>query len=238
MKTTISIFFLFAFIFCIETKADDCSVEGRVINDFGNPVSNAEVYFGGAYTDDVDSIIVINKPEDSGNFILRRTCSSNFYYLFVTSAIDRLNSITPIEPPFTMHEGKNKSFPSLAGVKITKQNANVGDIKIQTVYQKVKFNFLNELGEKLLPSFEDAANVRFTVRNQKGQLGGTTNLSREDAFNNSFVSMNLPEGKWIVEIELKRGKGKTLHPDKLVEISRNDNSSLEITLNMSKRKYN
>jgi hypothetical protein len=186
--------------------------------------------------DDVDSIVVVNKPDDAGVFNLKRACSENPFYFFLTSAIDRTNSVVPVEPPFVMQEGKTKDFPVLAGIKMTKQNADVGDIKIQTVYRRIKIDFLNESGEKLFPAFESAAEVHFSVSNEKGKLAGTGSLSKREAFEGSSVFMSLPEGKWIIEVGLKNGKGKTLHPDKSVEISRTENGLREITLKMSKRK--
>lgn len=236
IKVTCLIIFLVSIVFCVETEAKKCSVKGKVVDDFGVATSEAELYLGGAYVDDIDSIIVISNPEDSGVFNLERTCSDNLYYLFITSAIDRSTSIVPIEPPFSMFEGKKRDFPSLAGVKMMKQIADVGDIKIQTIYRKVNVKFQNEKQENLFSSSEEATKVIFTVRNEKRKIGGMTTLSKLEAFNNSLISINLPEGKWIIEVELNRGKGKTLYPNKLVEIARNDDNLREITLEMSRKK--
>ena len=49
--------------------------------------------------------------------------------------------------------------------------------------------------------------------------------------------MSLPEGKWIIEIELRRGKGKTLYPDQLVEVKSSNAPVREAVLKMSRNKF-
>jgi hypothetical protein len=236
MKKIIPTIFWLTLIFCIESDARECSVKGRVVDDFGKPVTAAEIYYGGAFMDDVDAIVVQNKPDEAGFFSVSRTCQDRFFYLFIASPLDRANTVVAVEPPFTMQEGKTRDFPTLAGIKITEQNAELGDVKIQTAYKRVKINFQNERGEPLLPTAADAMKIHFVLRNEKGKFASTGGLYKKEAFSDASVLMSLPEGKWIVEIKLKEGSGKTLHPDQLVEVTRADADAREIVLKMSKDK--
>jgi hypothetical protein len=235
VKKTILKIFLLTFFFRLESNAQVCSVKGRVVDDSGKPVSAAEIYFGDEYIDDVDAIVIIHAPYESGFFYVERTCAKDFYELFITSKVDYANSLVPITPSSMMQQGTSKTFPNYGGTKLTSRQADVGDIKIQNVFQKVKIKLQDENGQNLYPSFEYGAGTRFVIRNAKRKLVGYIYLTKKEAYENSSVWMTLPEGKWLVEIEPQRGDKKTFYPDRMLEISRND-TPLEITLKMSKRK--
>ncbi|MBS1792855.1 MAG: hypothetical protein JSS81_03315 [Acidobacteria bacterium] len=234
MQSAIAVFLIFGLV-CGAYGAD-CVVTGRVVDDGGRPLSDAEVYLGGLYMDDVDALVVINKPEEDGRFRLARTCSENPFYLFITSAIDRDNSFAPVEPPFTLQEGRRKDFPALAGLRMKEPKTDVGDIRVQTVYKLVRIDFRDARGAPLFPDFETAANALFTVRNEKGKYAGagSPDARKKQIFADSALATSLPEGRWIVEV--KPAKGKTLHPDKMVEISRTDPDSRVVTLRLAREK--
>ena len=236
MKSVISIGLFIALIFSADAFAKVCSVKGRVVDDAGQPVSAAFIYLGGEYRDDIDSLIVTNAPDENGFFKLERTCGENPFYFFITSAYDQRNAFVPIEPPFTMLEGRNKDFPNLAGIRIKDREADLGNIRVQTHYRAVRIRFEDASGANLFPTYNAAADVYFKIKNEKGKLADFAALSKETAFSDSGVALTLPEGRWLIEVALRRGKGKTLRAENLVEISRNDADLREISLKMAKRK--
>lgn len=221
--------------------AKNCSASGRIVDDNGNPVSDAYIYTDAPYAGEFEILIVTEKPKEDGTFNLEMGCSDGFAYLWVTSEYRFREAFMPIAPSFMPFAG-NKKYSPFAGIPIKGRNVRLGDIKIQIQYQKIKINLQDETGSTLFPSRTDFGNVAFKIKNERdtdftiSPEPDGIDLKNENIFRDSSVLMNLPEGKWIVEI--KPRKGKTFYPDKIVEVKKSGVALQEAVLRMSREKFN
>lgn len=241
MRKTFLILATVIFAAAFKVEAQTCSASGRLIDDKGNPVSEAYIYTDAFHRDDIDVINVIHSPKEDGTFSVETRCGEGgVTYFWITSKLSYKEPFLPIVPPFSQFAGKNRRYPLFAGIAV-KGDVKLGDIKIQIPYRNVRINLQNETGGALFPNRDDFLNVNFRIKNERGvdmtfhPAPDSEQLKNENIVRDSSVLMNLPEGKWIIEI--KPRKGKRLYPDKMVEVKNAGAAVQEVALRMSRKKF-
>jgi hypothetical protein len=218
-----------------------CTASGRIVDDNGNPVSEASIYTDTVYKDDIDVINVIYSPEKNGTFSVETPCDANSVtYFWITSKLHYKEDFIPVVPPFSEFAGKNKRYRLFAGIPVKGGGVKLGDLKIQIPYRNVRLNLQNETGGALFASRDDLANATFNIKNERGfdmtfrSAPDGEQLKNENIVRDSAILMSLPEGRWIIEI--KPQKGKRLYADKLLEVKNTGEPVQQIVLRMSRKK--
>jgi hypothetical protein len=245
MRKIFLILLILIFAAAFKVEAQTCSVSGRIVDDKGNPISEAYINTDGYYRDDIDVIYVTHIPEKDGTFNIESNCGENgTAYLWISQAYNYWENFAPVKPPFRDFPGKLRRYPLFAGIPFKGRNVKLGDVKIQILYQKVRVNLQNESGAALFPDRKDLANITFTIKNERGvdmtsqSSPSGDQLKNENTLRDSSVLMSLPEGKWIIEIHLPPGKRKKLYPDKLVEVKNPGAPEIqEVALRLSGKKF-
>ena len=216
----------------------ECFVTANAVGKDNNPVAQAQVLpyippFGW------EALYEWFKADEKGNFSVKVSCKYTGTTLFITPALDFEKNFIPLHPPFSKVDQKYKG---LAGIKlpyIKDGSFNLGTVIIPS-YSKTEIEFVDESGNPFLPAVIDT-NLWFRIRPVGGswiKLGGTSIRDRENAKvnNNSVMKMTLPEGKWIIELNLNYGDGVWYYPDKIVDISDATSGTSRFRLKMTRKK--
>jgi hypothetical protein len=97
-------------IFALSVRADakNCSASGRIVDDNGNPVSDAYIYTDAPYAGQFEILIATEMPKEDGTFNLEMGCSDGLAYLWVTSPYRFRETFMPIAPSFMPFAGNKK----------------------------------------------------------------------------------------------------------------------------------
>ena len=185
----------------IAQSGKNCTASGRLVDDNGNPVSEALIYTDDYHQDDVDVIIVAQNLNADGTFAVESRCKNGTGYLWISSALKTSEIFVPVIPPFYQFAGNQRKYGILAGIPFKGRNVKLGDIKIPIPYRKIRLTLKDESGAALFPKASDFEGVFFTVKNERG-VDMTSHsspygeqLKNENIVRDSSVLMNLPEGR-------------------------------------------
>jgi len=221
------------------TLADECFVSGTVVDKNKKPLVGATV-IAYAPPSGWEDLIVSYRSVENGFFSTEFSCRSTNTTLFLTPPLDFEKNFIPMHPPFSTVDQKYKG---LAGIKlpyIKKGTLDIGTV-VACDYLKTEIEFVDGSGNPFLPAVIDA-NLWFRIRPVEGswiKLGGTSIRDRENAKvnNSSVLKMTLPEGKWIIELNLNYGDGVWYYPDKIVDMNDTSTGILQrLTLKMTRKK--
>ncbi len=212
------------------------AVNGRVIDEQGQPVAHA-------------SVVIVTDSNIPRNMIYGvETNSEGIFRLVETeanelTAIRRLyavgprppNSYCPVLPPFD-------ELPSLIGqayigrpISIQKNaEVNLGNVQVQARYGVVAVQLLNQAGSPLVTDARAWRRVWLRIRNAENAIVIEQTLSInaiEQAVNTvtSTVRVALPEGTWRIEASTDEEEGLWLTHEAPVKISRSQDSQ-QVTL--------
>lgn len=221
------------------TLADECFVSGTVLDKNKKPLVGASI-IAYAPPSGWEDLIILDRSIESGLFSLDFPCRSTNTTLFVTPPLDFEKNFIPLLPPFSKVDQK---YRGLAGIRlpyIKKGTFNIGAV-VAYDYHKTEIEFVDESGNPFLPAVIDSS-LWFRIRPVGGswiKLGGTSIRDRENAKVNdsSVLKMTLPEGKWIIEVNLNHGDGVWYYPDKIVDLNDTSTGTLEtLRLRMTRKK--
>ena len=221
------------------SSANECFVSGTVVDKNIRPLVGASIFAHSPPTGWEDLIVSVRSIE-SGGFYVDLPCKSSSSTLFVTPPLDFEKNFIPLRPPFSLPDQKHRGLAGIKLPKLKKGTFNVGTVGVSD-YFKTEIEFVDKSGNPFLPGTIDS-NLWFRIRPVGGswiKLGGTSNRDRENAKlnNRSVLKMTLPEGKWIIELNLTSGDGAWFYPDQIVYLSGTPTGTVpKLRLTMSRKK--
>jgi len=213
-------------------KSIECFVKGTVIDTANNPVPNAYIVLDSPPVG-FEDLIVFDKADKDGNFSYSTRCPfpNGQQTLYIASPI-LIENFSPFEPPFRTNQ-LGKPFAGQIIVNKNKSDINLGNVYVQVYYAAVNIKFVDDAGKFLETDKDVWKKTQIRVRSKKKIVAGSALFRNayEKAVRaaESSVKMNLPEGKWTIEISFN-GK-KWLKPDRVLTVKRSD-APVEETLTM------
>lgn len=215
-----------------------CVIKGRVLDDSNKPLPKAEVVVD-APPRGWEDLIINDSSDSQGRFNYRLDyCPfpESSRTLFVTTT-PSYEHYVPFHIPFLRSKIAGDKYAGQVIKNKTKSDLDVGDIKVQVTFTTVTIKFVDLEGNNLL-SGKDWANVWFKIKTENGIWVSESGLSINNQktavqSKDSAILMDLPEGKWQIELSRSWGRKPWLKPDGIVNVERSA-SPFSLTLKMSK----
>jgi hypothetical protein len=187
------------------------NIKGRVVDEQGQPVENANVRFDVPEKFYNQVCWVKNNSvfsDKDGNFVHEEYCgvSNRTGTLFIVPKIGLTDIIAPIYPPFWRK--LRLSNPAFAGLYVNiegNKEIDLGNVPLQVRYSDFTLFVLKKSGKPYYKTSNDWSRFQLIVRNEKGEDVGSSALSTFDIENKvnlkmGFVKIALPEGSWTLEL--------------------------------------
>ena len=220
-------------------KQKECTVRGRVVDDNGNPVEKAIIIVDSGPPTSWEDLIECSETDDDGKFSYRlENCPfpQETRTLYVTS-YPNYDSYVPFSAPFLRSKELGNKFAGQLLKNRKKEDVNVGDVRVQVFFSTVIVYLTDENGHLLL-SEEEWQNVWFRLKSENNVDVSTSSLSKNNLSHavrskESAIAIDLPEGKWQIEISKNWEKQIWLKPNIFIVVLR-ASSTFNITLQMAK----
>lgn len=221
-------------------KPTGCSVRGKAIDDEGNPVANAIVLVDAGTPEGWEDLIFLERSNADGEFsypLERCPFPKENRTLYLTSPINYDNAV-PFSAPFWRNQKAGLKFAGQTTKSNTKGDIDLGEVRVQVFFTTVQVYFQDESGRPLIPpqKWEDfwfKLKMEDGVTVSEGSISQHTILHAVRAID-SALAMELPEGKWLIEIVDPSGTNNWLKSDTFINVPRKA-LPMKVTLQMSKK---
>lgn len=215
MKTkiiTIIFFVLFGTCFTFAQDAEIYTITGRVVDDFGKPISEATATIA-PVTDKTECFDCISEVKDftetDGKFTLkiyRKKLASAEHFLWITVDEGR-DFLGTLDAPFYFLRKQDISFNGKLVILGKNKKIDIGDVKVQIRYGKAVLDFSSYFTKsKINKDTWDWGDFFINIITaKKAKSVHFSGISQEQIRRyvdktTSKLKISIPEGKWKIEI--------------------------------------